>query len=168
MTKLGTVKTIKRIENGVPKYIKHYGLQENNFLIDGLTIISRFAGSKKAHFSDGKYHTRDNHYKVFLTFKNKTESFDFWTSYAKSNITTIEDLEGFMECITSDAKIGSNYGFMTDKEGAEEFIREFGYKDFREALVVFKGLRETYKKMMKLFGNQTDETINKIWSILTD
>ena len=168
MTKLGRVKTIRRIENGVPKFIKHHGLQENNFLIDGLTIISRFSGSKDAPFSNGKYHTKDNHYKVLLIFKNKTESFDFWTSYAKSNITTIEDLKGFMECIISDAMTGSNYGFMTNEEGAEEVIREFGYEDFRGALKVFRGLRKTYKKMMNLFGDQTDEIIKKIWSILTD
>ena len=168
MTKLGAVKTIRRIEKGVPKLIKHYGLQEDNFIIDGLTIISRFAGIKAAPFSDGKHHTADNHYRIYLTFQNRTQSFDFWTSYAKSNITTIEDLKGFIECIISDAMTGSNYGFMTDEEGAEEIMNEFGYKDFREALSVFKGLREAYKKMMKLFGNQTDEMIEKIWSILTD
>ena len=168
MTELGAVKTIRRIENGASKFIKHYGLQENNFLIDGLTIISRFSGSKDAPFRNGKYHTADNHYRICLTFQNRTQSFDFWTSYAKSNITTIEDLMGFMECIISDAMTGSNYGFMTDEEGAEEVIREFGYEDFRVALKVFRELRKTYKKMMKLFGNQTDEIIEKIWSILTD
>lgn len=168
MTKLGGVKTIRRIEKGFPKLIKHYGLQENNFLIDGLTIISRFAGTKKAPFSDGNYHTADNHYKIYFTFKNKTISFDFWTSYSKSNITTIEDLKGATECIFSDAMSGSNYGFMTDEEGAEEIMYEFGYENFREALAIFKGLREAYKQMMKLFGNQTDELIEKIWSILTD
>ena len=167
MTKLGGVKTTKRIEKGFSKSIEHYGLQENNFLIDGLTIESRFAGIKKAHFSDGNYHTADNHYKIYLIFKNKTISFDFWTSYAKPNITSIEDLQGALECIISNALSGSNYVFMSDADGIQEMMVEFGCKDVNEAIRVFNDLKKSYIEMTKIFGASTDDKLNEIWEILT-
>ena len=171
MTKLGGTKKVIRRETikgeTILKTIKHTGLQQENFIIDGLTIESRFCGTKPAPFSDNKYHTADNHYKIYLRYGEERISFDFWTSYAKSNITTIEDLQGALECIISDALSGSNYGFMSDADGIQEMMNEFGYKDVKEAIRVFNDLKKSYIEMKKIFGSSTDDKLNEIWEILT-
>ena len=38
----------------------------------------------------------------------------------------------------------------------------------KEVITDLELLQSTREQMMKLFGNQTDEIIEKIWSILTD
>lgn len=171
MTKLsGTKKVIRRTMikgETILTTIKHTGLQQEKFIIDGLTIESRFAGIKPAPFSDNKYHTADNHYRISLRYEGKSASFDFWTSYAKSNITTIEDLQGALECIISDALSGSNFGFMSEIEGIEEIMNEYGYKDIKEASRVFNDLKKSYIEMMKIFGSSTNDKLNEIWEILT-
>ena len=56
---------------------------------------------------------------------------------------------------------------MSDADGIQETMVEFGCKDVNEAIRVFNDLKKSYIEMTKIFGASTDDKLNEIWEILT-
>ena len=118
-----------------------------NFIIEGLTVESKFLGDKEAPFNSGNW----NNHKIKLTYKGHSRTFDFWGSIMNPEISTEKELEGAVECILFDWTTGQQYYDCDLDTGTQEIINEFGYSDFREARRVFKGVVKTFKKLHSLF-----------------
>ena len=118
-----------------------------NFIIEGLTVESKFLGDKEASFNSGNW----NNHKIKLTYNGHSRTFDFWGSIRNPEISTEEELKGAVECILYDATTGHQYDGYDIDTGTQEIINEFGYSDFREARRVFKGVVKTFKNLHSLF-----------------
>lgn len=100
--------------------------------------------------------SKHKRYDVALENNGKTEHFDFQTSYELKP----EDRNDFLYCVLSDAQSYGAYEGLDDLEAIVEFSDEFGYSNAKECVKAFKGCKENWEKLNRLF---TEKQLNELW-----
>jgi len=76
----------------------------------------------------------------------RAASFDYYTGLGCS--TDEFDFNDFAGCITSDSDYAAQYG----PNGYRSFAEDAGYEDLAQATTVYDGCKDTYDKLVRVFG----------------
>lgn len=104
-----------------------------------LILDSLYLGTKECPFIKGNW----NNHKITVTNAETQTSFsyEYWASIHTGEIKRKADLVDVLECLISEANLGSQYSY-------EEYLSEFGLVKGKETLTTFKKLQKISGKLL--------------------
>ena len=90
-------------------------------------------------------------FRITLTYKGKKAVFRFHDNYRNES-----DKSDFIRCLLLDAEAYEN------SRNAHEFMRDWGYSDFREAQQVYRDCEKQSERVHRLFNEQEIQVLSMI------